>query len=359
MNLGIGVLGLLMSVPVFLSGRHAVRDSLLIIVFVFGLVRLVYSPSFFADYDSYLTLVEQLKNVEFFKLIGPEFIVRGVIKGLSTIIDDQARVVDIMSYVNTFMSILLLAYICATWARSNLNALIISALYGPLLFLVLIRASLAYLIVTYVILRGVRFRFISVCLLLIAVGFHASAIVAVGAIFLSGFVLKVRRKIAIRLGVAFSLTALLFVVLRADYLLKHAAEFIGTVVAEGSIIAERLIYFTQDYGERSYFHVFYAIFVAIAVIYYFAGRKYDKFSREDAYILTSFLVFVLMQIAPVAAFRFSLFFMIPLLLRLDFHGVVRNFCNVQLVNFVFYPIVYVLFEFSLLGVFVGLGDFSG
>jgi hypothetical protein len=216
-------------------------------------------------------------------------------------------------------AVLGLGLLARKWAPSPANLAIVVALFGPLLAFVLIRGSFAYLLVAFVILRGPRFDVVTAGAILLALAFHMSVLLVIPALTLYA-ILRLTLADSVRrlLWAGGALTALS---LLAPFVLAPFLGF-GTELlaanADLSRAAEVANYLNPEFTGRSRGHDLYLLgVVALGALLAWTDRHSSDLRRRTLF-LSFFLVFALLQVSPVAAFRFSPYFLFPLLLETDF-----------------------------------------
>src|SRR5512137_1368068 len=119
-------------------------------------LAVIFRPSAFADYWPHVWMVDNVYGVDLGQLVGPEMVIRSLFAVLGRLFRRSETVVDLAATLLLASSVLGLNFLARRWAPTPANLAIVVALFGPLLVFVLIRASFAYLLVAFVILRGPR-----------------------------------------------------------------------------------------------------------------------------------------------------------------------------------------------------------
>jgi hypothetical protein len=315
-------LGLATLLVAYLGGRLG-RGSLDLATWLTGgmlvLLSVFFRPSAFADYWPHVWLVEDLSGVGFDQLFGPEMSSRSFMALVGRVFRRSETGVDVMATILLLGSVLGIRQLARKWAPTPANLAVVMALFGPLLVFVLLRASFAYLLVAFVILRGPRFDVVSAAALLLALSFHMSVLLVIPALAIYA-VLRLTVADSVRkflwTGAAVAALSLL-----APFVLTPFLGF-GTEVlaanADLSRAGEVANYLNPDFIGRSTGHDLYLLgVVAVGLLLAWTDRHSSDLRRRTLF-LSFFLVFALLQVSPVAAFRFSPYFLFPLLLETDF-----------------------------------------
>jgi hypothetical protein len=278
-----------------------------------------FRPSDFADYWPHVWLVDDLYDVSYGQLLGPEMVSRSLLALLGREFRRSETAVDVMATLLLAVSLLSINLFARKWAPTPANLAIVVALFGPLLVFVLLRASFAYLLVAFVILRGPRLDIVSGGAMLLALGFHMSVLLVVPALALYAVL---RATVAdnyrrfLWTGGAVATISLLAPFVLAPYLI-YGTEALASN-SDVSRAVEVSNYLNPDFIGRSMGHDLYLLgVVALGILLAWTDRGSRNLRRRTLF-LAFFLVFAMLQVSPVAAFRFSPFFLLPLILETDF-----------------------------------------
>jgi len=282
-------------------------------------LAVIFRPSAFADYWPHVWMVDGLHGVGLGELLGPEMVSRSLLALFGRLFMRSETAVDAMATLLLFGSLLGLGLLARRWAPTPANLAVVVALFGPLLAFVLFRASFAYLLVAFVILRGPRFDGVSAGAMLLALGFHMSALLVLPALALHA-ILRVTvadsfPRFLWTCG-AVAVLSLLAPIALASYL-GYGTELLAAN-PEISRAAEVSNYLNPEFLARSMGHDLYLLgVVALGLLLAWTDRHSGDLRRRTLF-LAFFAVFAFLQVSPVAAFRFSPYFLIPLLLETDF-----------------------------------------
>lgn len=250
---------------------------------------------------------------------------------------------------------LLILYLARKFEVPWQGTLVTIALFGPLLAMVTIRATPAYLLCAAAAMIAAKGRLSSIALVGLSILFHNSAALAVPPILL--ILLQKRYPTLIRpfqsrisiivIAAVFSMVMLYF---RGDLF-----AFVETLIAStpGSI-QKYLVYFSVETNtgvntnidlENSLFHVlFLAGATMVFSVYIFLGSQ-EQFPYR-LFAIASFAVFLVLNINPVTAYRQSLFWIIPLLFTFPWSRLKPRF----LVSMLLIAFSGILFGYNLVGV---------
>jgi hypothetical protein len=283
------------------------------------LLSVIFRPSAFADYWPHVWIVDGLHGVEVSQLIGPEMVSRSLLAVLGRVSRNSEAAVDAMATLLLTCSLLGFGLLARKWAATPSNLAVVVGLFGPLLAFVLLRASFAYLLVAFVILRGPRFDALAAGAMLLALGFHLSVLLVLPALALYAIL---RATVADNFRrFLFTWGAVAVLSLIAPFalapLLGYGTEALSAN-PEISRAAEVSNYLNPEFLSRSLGHDLYLLgVVALGLLLAWTDRHSGDLRRRTLF-LAFFAVFAFLQVSPVAAFRFSPYFLLPLLLEADF-----------------------------------------
>jgi hypothetical protein len=282
-------------------------------------LAVTFRPSAFADYWPHVWMVDDLFDVNLGQLVGPEMVIRSLLAVFGRLSRRSETAVDVAATLLLAFSLLGLNLLARKWAPTPANLAIVVALFGPLLVFVLIRASLAYLLVAFVILRGPRLDWVSAGAMLLALGFHMSVLLVLPALTLYAILRATVSDNFRRFLWTWGAVALLGLVVPfvLDQYLGHGREILASN-PELPRAAEVTFYIDPEFYARSMGHDLYLLgVVAAGVLLAWTDRNSRDLQRRTLF-LAFFTIFAFLEVSPVAAFRFSLYFLIPLLLETNF-----------------------------------------
>ncbi|MGH6697160.1 hypothetical protein [Sphingopyxis sp.] len=197
------------------------------------------------------------------------------------------------------------------------------AMFGPLLAIVTIRATPAYLLCVGAALLAARGSLFALALVGLAILFHNTAILALIPILLILFQNKFPNSVKIFenktvIIVASAITGLIFLFYRQD--LFNLFENI-IAIAPG-FMQKYVVYFTSGGSEAavnaareptSLFHIFFIAGATLMfTLYIFLSGEEQRTYRLFA--ISSFAIYIVLSTNPVTSFRQSIFWIIPILL---------------------------------------------
>jgi hypothetical protein len=211
--------------------------------------------------------------------------------------------------------------------------LVLICLFGSLLAFITIRATPAYLLITVAALEtNNRKQVRPIVLLLLASLFHGSALLAAPGI-IAGILCHRSKTLLSWVDRPQKIFLVLAVLLIPVYLFQDKFKeillnildiFSDSLGRFSTYLPSDRDYTTVDPNMRSNSDLYYAIFVftAFSAFMIFSSRH---FVRIRAFILLSFIVFTAMLFQPTAAFRQSLYWLVPMILvfpwkRFEFGG---------------------------------------
>jgi len=288
-------------------------------------VNLLYAPMRFADYDQYLVLTDGLYYFANRKWLDLEIGSNLLFLGLRILTGNTIRAVNLAHYL------LGAAYIYFTFRLAHRGdvkwrgLMITFVLYGSLLAFVTIRATPAYMLVTLGVLDVIRGRKRGIVLTLAASLFHVSAVLALPPILL-GY-LQTRWKALYwieRSTRAVAAAAVLLIVLFAG-LRTLFASALASVVSLVPFLNKYDVYTAgldpnnaAQGGGSSIVHLIYAV-VMSAFMLTFVLMPDERCRKMRLYVIASYVIFLLLEFAPVTAFRQSQFWAIPAMLVFPWH----------------------------------------
>jgi hypothetical protein len=269
----------------------------------------------FADYAEYVGVTQQLVNdPTAWPVIGPEGLSRGMLRAAASTAGDVPTGVQQVALLIQGVTLLALLWVARRREVLATNLLVSVALFAPLLALITLRATPAYLLCAAAIVaarmaeRPRHLLVISAGIL--ALAFHASAAYvvagAVGAVVLPR---RVSRKTLFVAGLAAGLVGLL--VRRTIDVTAIGSLLQGAVGPAGTLLADRLVYLAGAGDPVGVLHIVYFLFVS-TLMYRFVLRQPPH--PSDRLVLVLFALYGALTVSPVVAVRSSHFVVLPLLL---------------------------------------------
>lgn len=191
--------------------------------------------------------------------------------------------------------------------------------FGALLAFVTIRATPAYFLICFAAFEAARGRTLpALALAVVACLFHLSAALAVPGIVIA--LLQPRLKFIDR---ALRSRVLLFVVgfgIVIPFILLQSilGNALQSVVSSVPLLDRFTVYLQGDTSQgagptRSIFHLIYSGIVTVSLVGYLVVAK-DASNQLKTFLIVCFGVYLFLSFSPVSAYRFSIFFVMPLLL---------------------------------------------
>lgn len=309
--------GLILSCGFFIDVKKRVPYFVLLAV-VFILIRLYFPPYIFSDYENYIFIKNELTDKGLFELgpLGPfEFLSKAMFLISNNLTSNSEYSIYPVYYFIFIAVMVLFAVISLKFPLHHRNIILVISIYSPLLLFVTLRASIPYLIVTFLFLRNFKVDIANIALFLLALAFHISTALIILPVLLYKLIgrendIKLHKHIAIFLS-TFVLSALLKISQ------SFAGAFINdTFLLEGNLAKYR-VFFDPKTISTSAFHQLYfvLIFMLGALCILTAGVSTNKEDLKKFLALSS--IFFVLSISPIIAFRFSIFFTLPLLLRIN------------------------------------------
>jgi hypothetical protein len=297
---------------------------------VFLILGVLFGPSAFADYEVYVEYSESLRHVEFADLIAPELVSRALIKLLAVTSGNPETGTAALAWITFVCTFTGIALLSRRYAPGPVNVAVLLALFGPLLLFNTMRASPAYLLVAFVILRGPRWEWTSAGALLLALGFHVSVVLPIVALALYALLRWSLGDRPRRNAWVFGL--LVSLAIAGQLLLRSGLGEVLQLFAEGSDFArlpQLAGYLDEALFSHSVLHdIWYLAVASVGVVIFYADHGHPGFRRRQLFV-AFFVMFTVLQASPLAAHRFSPFFLIPLILGTDHRELVPPLARSQ------------------------------
>lgn len=275
----------------------------------------------FADYDTYTFYIDNLVHFpswDWLKLEPLSNIYLWICYWLS---------LDVLSTNDLAHTILLISFPLLLWVSFRPAAtpwpalLAILGLFGPLLAFVTLRATPAYLIATWAVYEASAQRRRAFLLIVFALGFHFSAIMAIPPLLMLYFRDRLpkwarfeRPGMLLLLGA----TTIAAVFTFANTLAGAALSYLENIP-----FLSKYVVYSASYNEKLQTSLNHYIFLGISstfLIAYLLMAK-EEARRLNIYIVSSYLVYVGLFLAasPVAAFRQTPFWILPMIGTFPWH----------------------------------------
>ena len=269
----------------------------------------------FADFAQYVDLSgEQANDPTFWPWYGPEGVSRGILHFASNVYGSPRNGVLAIALLTQMMMVSIVLWVSSMRRVRAENLVLTVGLFAPLLSLITLRNSPAYVLCAFAI-GAARWADRPRHRLVLAAGilsllFHLSAVyVIVGSLIATAIPARVNRQALYFSGLLAGLFGLF--VRRAvdvDALRSLLPSVLGPV---GALLSQRLVYLSGTADAVGLLHVIYFVFMS-AVVYRLVLREPAHYS--DRLILSFFLLYCVLLISPVAAIRSSHFMAVPLIL---------------------------------------------
>lgn len=286
---------------------------LFLVVTVLTGIRTTLAPQSFADFASYVELVGQLKSSDTLEVFALEPLSKLWLYSTASLVAEHGAV-TIVSYLNTLIFAVLFCRLVIRKERNVTALILLVGLYVPLMAFVALRAMPAYLIVALAVEKiWEKNTKAGVGLCLLASMFHFSALLILVPLLLSG--LRKHKNASDDISPQRRAFLALLVFLASAIITFGVPKFFGNF-SDGLISSESMLsrysayLMAENAGSSS--HLVYFYFVsAIVGIFMFQAKN----SQERIFAASSMLLFSVLSISPVAAYRYSLYFVIPILLN--------------------------------------------
>jgi len=279
-------------------------------------VRLLFPPEVFADFDNYVGIADQLR---YHDGIG-SFILEPASKlpiYLMGMVLPSFDAITVLSYINTFVFMVCFFVLVGRKKRDTLGMVLLAGMYVPVMAFVVLRAMPAYLIAAYAVERfwdrgEVR---PSLWLCMVAAAFHFSAVLVVPPLLVAYYYTRrgarpegLRAAHPLRdaslLGVASLGLAFVFPSLFGTLL--------SNIIPVDSIIGKYAEYLTTSNSVGLAHRVYYLGILALSLLFYYRARS----ARQRLFVAASLMLFSLLSLSPVVAYRYSLYFTIAFMLNM-------------------------------------------
>lgn len=269
------------------------------------------------DYDNYLLWATEFQEKSWVELGFAEFFSFAQIKFFGSLGNNVETGLRKLYIFNGIIASFGLFGLSVRYGKTVSGVLLVYILYGPLLTYITLRATPAYIFASWFILlrNGI---FIKLILMTIASLYHVTSIIpaflVVGASFLKsniksnfeGNKIKVNLSI-IAILILGTLIQIIWSLGIGDSVSRHVA---------GLIFANEKI---QEYLEtaslyRSKAHLGYFVFVLATACFYLYTTS-DSINFFWWFVVSASIVFIFLSISPVAAYRFSIFLLLPIFLN--------------------------------------------
>jgi EpsG family len=314
----------------FLLGRRDVQRSkatLLAIAAGILVVRILTAPEQFADFNGYVVLLDEIVFGKWSVWIYGDPFSWGL---LSLFRDYSGDSYSAIKLGNIYLSLIyiLLMYWGVIYYRIPWQAvLLISAVFGPILAFVTIRATPAYFFVMFAALEASRGNRRAFTLVIAAALFHSSALLALPPLIASFAQTRFTlvdsafrsRTTAVLLGLIIIVP---FAIFRNSMIevTRGALDFLGSAFSRFSIYVKDGQNTIDSQNGGSIFQQIYFVLSSIALLFFISTA--GKLVRGlQGYLITSFGIFVFMSGDPPSAFRQSLFWMMPLMVAFPWQNI--------------------------------------
>jgi hypothetical protein len=272
----------------------------------------VVQPDMFSDYEAYLSMID---SVYFTFTIEQIFSEEGLSKlvlylGRYLTNSNEAAHGVIVGFIQ-FIFFAVVSCIYVKNRKLSQSLIYPIALFAPLITAIVIRNSFSYLLITIACFYYFsKHWFPFYILFLIAFFFHTSTILLLPIFLVSGLGFSgefLRTKA--RLWVPFLFFCGIFLIFSPPSL-----SFLTAIDSLETNLGARSAYIQDDRLTVSMFH--YAWLVFVSMCYWFFIPKI-KCVVQLNFFSFSFLTYIVLLVSPVAAFRFSIFFLIPFLIIIN------------------------------------------
>lgn len=302
-------------------------------------IRIIISPDMFADYSNYIKYEHIDINRNFLYIEG----ISNIVINLPTIFIEKSSIHSGIILFSIINIIALSTFLIYNQPIKIEGAILIIAIFSPLLVYVTLRAAIPYLLISTIIL----YKNINLlrCLLFIAISllFHASTLLVFFAfiiyyilIYSKVDLLKVKKS---TLFLFFTLLYI-FILLNTDNILI----FIYSLFNIFGFTFDKLSYLDASIVNRGSMHIIYFLIVTALLTFF---RDYFTINFKNYNLIMSFyIIFLLLEMSPVVAYRYSLFFLIPIIYTFDLEKM-NIYINIHLKYAILSIFSIIIFFYSL------------
>lgn len=269
----------------------------------------------FADYDTYTYYIDGLVHFPSWDWLKLEPLSNFYLLACYWL------TLDVIATNNLAHDLLLVSFPILLWASFRPTTtpwpalLAVFALFGPLLTFVTLRATPAYLLATWAVFDASVQRRRAFPLIVLAIGFHFSAVMVVPPLLILFFREKLPNWLRFeRPGMLLLIGTLTVaaVFLVASAVAGAAVDFINNI----PFLAKYVVYSStanENLDTSLNHYIFLGIATFMLLIFLFSAR--GEMVRLNVYLLSSYLVYLALFLAasPVAAFRQTPFWILPLI----------------------------------------------
>jgi EpsG family len=300
----------------------------IIIFFILFCLRIVVSPSYFADYFSYELIINGAPNI--FDNSLYEWLSYATFSIMGNLRDFGLDAVY-WSYIYNFIFTTVLFFVIFEVSNNSLaGVMLVISLYAPLLSFVVLRAAPAYLIIALAIFYGVlRKRKTSSLLAIISTFYHISAVApAFVIILLNIFGARMLKFSNLIFGISVFIG--IFQIINFGMGVNIIPSGMTEIFLGYESIEKYSTYVDNPMDSGIYHEVYFCVCFLMVLL---AKSKYELIDRNlSLYLYVLFGLHAVLMVSPVTAFRMSVFYMLPLLLVFPwgsfFNGLSKHFIYV-------------------------------
>lgn len=306
------------------SNRWGIQSKsriLISLIALSGSLVLIYSifwidVTHLSDYENYLQWASEFQEKAWEEIGFIEFFSFAQIKFFGSLGNSVDIGLQKLYIFNASIAAIGMLGLSVRYGKTVSGVILAYVLYGPLLSYITLRATPAYLLVSWFILirKGVFYRFI---LIIIAFLYHITAIIPAALVAGVSF-LKLNARLNLEnkeARVKFLISSILFLGICAEFIwYLGLGDDIALFAAQLTAATAKF----QEYLEiasfyRSKAHLGYFFFVMVTTCFYLYLTS--NFVSDFWWVIVAALVtFIFLSISPVAAYRFSIFFLLPVTL---------------------------------------------
>jgi EpsG family len=311
----------------------------LFIALIWATVPFIY----FADAQNYINFIETIKDandLDFFYIDPISKIVLYIIESYTNNLEYTLAVSTVLIGAIFYISLLWFSNYLTNFVWQRL--LLYTALYGPLLAFVTLRATPAYIAILIAVIVLGRKKYLSILLGILAIGIHVSALVPFFIILLTiaycnfkdNLFFIFNNKIIKLLMLAGLFAFINYALINIDYLLAL-------------LTLEKYFAYTDTGGANvSPSHYLYLLFISIIYFYSLTTSKFDAYL--DLYLKLSYLSYLLFFfVSPIIAFRLTIFWFplviffcyIPKIFKNAFYGILSLILPLSLLIYNFLDVL--------------------
>ncbi len=284
------------------------------------LLRIYFPPVAFVDYNNYSYIINGLLSGSITNLGLYEISSKLLLYLPARIAGDLDTGLYITYILIMALGLFIFSQLLNKYKINNSNLIVLSAFFVPLLLFVTIRAFVPYVLITLIYLNRMKFNTVNILLFLLSLSFHISTaliILPVIIVWLSGYF---KDKQLLFLLTVFFITfafALAFKLMDMRYIFENIKFLLPSKLGIYKVFFDQSV----NFNFNGHFLYLFIIFIFVFVVLLCFGFITDTIYMAQTLSFCS--VFFVLSFSPVIAYRFSIFFLIPSLLTIDYKKTIK------------------------------------